>query len=1027
MTVAKQIETMAVYQKLLLILIIIIYPSDGFPPDALTGSASYAKHHAEITRISIHVAVGKFIKENNLTVADDSIDVINLVDVFFGNDTDGLQEFSRREEEIIQHVKNQERSDTAYIHCNSEQIQLANTHILQRRKQIEQLAQSSEPDLPLIREMIGLCLYTIQAFYSGTNWVEMNGDTVYRDFGVPNKTLMAVADATVDTCSDCDNSGSDTTSCKNNLLINNALTSGYQTGHDIQPPYKTSGDIDKGKCGFGGSSDTENGQRTAIGGINKDRPDSKYSPHHHLHYQAFFAARKATEQFLIDPEIGIINELQNHIFAEVFNLKEKHKASFAFVIDDTGSMGNNIAQVQDACVDIITDVLDSPNEPIDYILVTFNDPVEHEHRLTTENGLEMIEKLESLGVFGGGDCPEYAVSGLKRGIEECRENSILFAYTDAPAKDEDDRQAVIDASNAKNIELRIFLQDDLCGKRRKRETELKNVTGSDVYYEIAEATGGKVYQISTSEIADVMKDITKELLPSATAVVRVFNLDTTADHFVNFSVDNMITNIKVTIIGAASTAEVDVESPLGSVLTSAGTNVLYESPNKVVVTVASPTPGMYTLSRKVNRHWSVNITAQSAIDFDYTIREEADDGYLYTVVGHPIIGQTYTIFLTVYNKPENATVTTILLTESSGSENLFTLTKITSDFYSTYFCSASLISEFYQISIYGTDDNGTTWMRTSPNTISLVNVKLALSSTQDLYVNMVGNVSYLLENKGTTNETFTARLTDNRGLLTGQTNFEETIASNESTEIVFQLQGSSSFSTVTYTISVTRSGSANTLQKQSKTLYISRDIPPMCSVDTLNGQCDNNYGNGSCLDSSWTGQATITFTTDLQSVTGSNGMNVDTSSVLSSPSVVTVSGTCCTPSTYLTIIDKNNNFVRCHFFLGDVVYIDDSKSVLSTAEQIAVGVIAGIVVACLLATVTFVIVVYRKGVKPKLNAMKVDNLNREAVKTFPMKKENSSKQLFYDDFMTLKYDFKSQPPRDTHFPHDLEFEISDFQ
>ncbi|CAG2252444.1 unnamed protein product [Mytilus edulis] len=446
--------------------------------------------------------------------------------------------------------------------------------------------------------------------------------------------------------------------------------------------------------------------------------------------------------------------------------------------------GNNIAQVQDACVDIITEVLDSPNEPIDYILVTFNDP------------------------------------------------------------------------------------------------ELQNVTGSDVYYAIAEATGGKVYQISTSEIADVMKDITKELLPSATAVVKVFNLDTIVDHFVNVSVDNMITNIKVTIIGAASTAEVDVDSLL------------------------------------------------SAIDFDYTITEEADDGYLYKVIGNPIIDQTYTIFLTVYNLPENATVTTLLLTESSGSENRFTLTKITSDFYSTYFCSTSLISEFYQISIYGTDDNGTTWTRTSPNTISPVNVKLALSSTPGMY-------------------------------------------------------------------------------------HISRDIPPMCSVDTLNGQCDNNYGNGSCLDSSWTGQATITFTTDLQSVTGSNGMNVDTGSVLSSPSVVTVSGTCCTPSTYLTIIDKNNNFVRCHFFLGD--------------EQIAVGVIAGIVLACLLATVTFVIVVYRKGVKPKLNAMKVDNLNREAVKTLPMKKENSSKQLFYDDFMTLKYDFKSQPPRDTHFPHDLEFEISDLQ
>lgn len=63
---------------------------------------------------------------------------------------------------------------------------------------------------------------------------------------------------------------------------------------------ETNDNFNQGKCGFGGSSDTENGDRTAKGGINKDRLDSTYSPHHHLHYQAFIAARKATEQFLVD-------------------------------------------------------------------------------------------------------------------------------------------------------------------------------------------------------------------------------------------------------------------------------------------------------------------------------------------------------------------------------------------------------------------------------------------------------------------------------------------------------------------------------------------------------------------------------------------------------------------------------------------------------------------------------------------------------------------------------------------------------
>lgn len=54
--------------------------------------------------------------------------------------------------------------------------------------------------------------------------------------------------------------------------------------------------------------------------------------------------------------------------------------------------------------------------------------------------------------------------------------------------------------------------------------------------------------------------------------------------------------------------------------------------------IKSPTPGMYTLFRTGHNQWSVNITAQSAIDFDHTITEEANDGYLYKLVGNPIIG-----------------------------------------------------------------------------------------------------------------------------------------------------------------------------------------------------------------------------------------------------------------------------------------------------------------------------------------------------------------------------------------------------
>lgn len=62
------------------------------------------------------------------------------------------------------------------------------------------------------------------------------------------------------------------------------------------------------------------------------------------------------------------------IFIQIFGLVKRYKASFGFVIDDTGSMGNNIEEVRKACIDMITDVHGTVNAPSNYILVTFNDP-----------------------------------------------------------------------------------------------------------------------------------------------------------------------------------------------------------------------------------------------------------------------------------------------------------------------------------------------------------------------------------------------------------------------------------------------------------------------------------------------------------------------------------------------------------------------------------------------------------------------------------------------------------------------------
>ena len=63
----------------------------------------------------------------------------------------------------------------------------AHNHVVRLRRAIEdpQLADLKKltANLPILREKIGQALYTICAFYSNTNWVEMNGASAYKEFG----------------------------------------------------------------------------------------------------------------------------------------------------------------------------------------------------------------------------------------------------------------------------------------------------------------------------------------------------------------------------------------------------------------------------------------------------------------------------------------------------------------------------------------------------------------------------------------------------------------------------------------------------------------------------------------------------------------------------------------------------------------------------------------------------------------------------------------------------------------------------
>lgn len=57
-------------------------------------------------------------------------------------------------------------------------------HLCNIRNRIQKIALTKPVDTDFLLESIGQYLYTLQEFYSNTNWVELNGITVNENLGI---------------------------------------------------------------------------------------------------------------------------------------------------------------------------------------------------------------------------------------------------------------------------------------------------------------------------------------------------------------------------------------------------------------------------------------------------------------------------------------------------------------------------------------------------------------------------------------------------------------------------------------------------------------------------------------------------------------------------------------------------------------------------------------------------------------------------------------------------------------------------
>jgi hypothetical protein len=134
--------------------------------------------------------------------------------------------------------------------------------------------------------------------------------------------------------------------------------------------------------------------------------------------------------------------------------------TLAFVIDDTMSMKSELEATKERTTLIIENLKGSLDKPSEYILVPFNDPFVEDITVTEDPDV-FKRALGRLVAHGGGDLPEYSLTGIKIAIENAKHGATVYVITDVEAKDFYLQDTVIALAREKDIKIVFMLTSQI--------------------------------------------------------------------------------------------------------------------------------------------------------------------------------------------------------------------------------------------------------------------------------------------------------------------------------------------------------------------------------------------------------------------------------------------------------------------------------------------------------------------------------------------------------------------------------------
>ncbi|XP_044182994.1 von Willebrand factor A domain-containing protein 7-like [Acropora millepora] len=329
--------------------------------------------------------------------------------------------------------------------------------------------------------------------------------------------------------------------------------------------------------------------------------------------------------------------------------------SLMFVMDDTGSMGREIEAVKSIAIDIMN--YDRQAPIISYILSPFNDPYPSGNppvvSMYETEAAAFVDAINDLRAHGGGDCPEYAFTGMLEALYEDPEwGSPMYVFTDADPKDatEDKIEEVKALARADVYGVTInFLTTGYCGSQLH-----------PAFRQLAEATSGQVIALADDGELEQLNSLTGGSLDGNNVVSFGSNVSNrkkrraqpAGESRYSIPVDDSMEKMVVTVSTARRNTNgrgITLKGPDNSIVVSGKLSLSQIS----VYQIDNPKSGAWTLSvsgSNGEHEFFVKSSSETNVDFEHyfiTTLPGRSRRTKEVPVSHPTAGKLNTLVITL--------------------------------------------------------------------------------------------------------------------------------------------------------------------------------------------------------------------------------------------------------------------------------------------------------------------------------------------------------------------------------------------